>query len=120
MNIFFQLWDTTTGNLVTEFDSGDEAIEALYRVQAEDGEEALLEFALVRFSGRSPDADHEGTRPHSLRRPRAGSVGISVISKQKSAARLLDQDPAQDQSPLLATTRSITISSSSATDITSR
>jgi len=54
MNIFFQLWDTTTGNLVTEFDSEDEAIEALYRVQAEDGEEALLEFALVRFQDDHP------------------------------------------------------------------
>jgi hypothetical protein len=54
MNIFFQLWDTTTGNLVTEFDSEDEAIEALCRVQAEDGEEALLEFALVRFQDDRP------------------------------------------------------------------
>jgi hypothetical protein len=54
MNTFFQLWDRTTGNLVTEFDSEDEAIEALCRVQAEDGEEALLEFALVRFQDDRP------------------------------------------------------------------
>jgi hypothetical protein len=54
MNIFFQLWDTTTGNLVAEFISEDEAIEALGRVQAEDGEEALLEFALVRFQDDHP------------------------------------------------------------------
>ena len=54
MNTYLQLWDTTTGNLVTEFDSEDEAIEALYSVQAEDGAEALLEFALVRFQDDRP------------------------------------------------------------------
>lgn len=54
MNIFFQLWDTTTGNLISEFDSEDEALEALCRVQAEDGEEVLLEFALVRFQDDRP------------------------------------------------------------------
>jgi hypothetical protein len=54
MNTVFQLWDTTTGNLITEFDSEDEAIEALGEVRAEDGDEALLEFALVRFQDDRP------------------------------------------------------------------
>ncbi|MGH7960307.1 MAG: hypothetical protein ACRERD_00590, partial [Candidatus Binatia bacterium] len=54
MNTFFQLWDTTTGNLVTEFDSEDEAIEALCRVRAEDGYASLLEFALFRFEDDRP------------------------------------------------------------------
>jgi hypothetical protein len=54
MNAFFQLWDITTGNLVTEFDSEDEAIEALRGIQAEDGDGALLEFALFRFQDDRP------------------------------------------------------------------
>jgi hypothetical protein len=54
MNTFWQLWDTTTGNLVTEFDSEDEALESLCEVRAEDGDEALLEFALFRFQDGRP------------------------------------------------------------------
>ena len=54
MNTFFQLWDITTGNLVTEFDSEDEAIAALSGIQAEDGDEPLLELALVRFHDDRP------------------------------------------------------------------
>jgi hypothetical protein len=54
MNIFFQLWDTTTGNLVTEFDSEDKVIEVLSGVWAEDGDEPLLEFALFRFQNDRP------------------------------------------------------------------
>ena len=37
------------GNLVAEFDSEDEAIEALRKVQTEEGDESLLEFALLQF-----------------------------------------------------------------------
>ncbi len=54
MNVFFQLWDTTTGNLVTEFDSEDEAIEALRDIRADEGIEPLLEFALFRFEDDRP------------------------------------------------------------------
>ena len=54
MNTFFQLWDRTTGNLVTEFDSEDEAIEALSGIQADDGDESLLEYALFRFQDGRP------------------------------------------------------------------
>jgi hypothetical protein len=54
MNTFFQLWDRTTGNLVTEFDSEDEAIEALSGIQADDGDESLLEYALFRFQDGHP------------------------------------------------------------------
>jgi hypothetical protein len=54
MNTFLQLWDATTGNLITEFDSEEEAIDALCRVGAEDGDEAFLEFALVRFQDDRP------------------------------------------------------------------
>jgi hypothetical protein len=54
MSAFFQLWDTTTGNLITEFDSDDEAIEALRGVRAEDGDEPLPEFALFRFQDDHP------------------------------------------------------------------
>ena len=54
MNAFFQLWDTSTGNLVTEFDSEDEAIEALSRIRADEGVEPLLEFALFRFEDDRP------------------------------------------------------------------
>jgi hypothetical protein len=54
MNIFFQLWDTTTGNLVTEFDSEDEAIAALCSIRADEGIEPLLEFALLRFEDDRP------------------------------------------------------------------
>ena len=54
MNVFFQLWDTTTGNLVTEFDSEEEAIGHLRVVQADEGEESILEFALFRFEDGRP------------------------------------------------------------------
>lgn len=54
MNVFLQLWDTTLGNLVTEFASEDEAIEALCRMRAEDGDDALLEYALVSFQDDRP------------------------------------------------------------------
>jgi hypothetical protein len=54
MNTFFQLWDTTTGNIVTEFDSEDEVIQALIGVQAEDGDAPLLSFALFRFQHGRP------------------------------------------------------------------
>jgi hypothetical protein len=54
MNTFFQLWDTTTGNIVTEFDSEHDAIEALIGVQAEDGDAPLLSFALFRFQHGRP------------------------------------------------------------------
>jgi hypothetical protein len=54
MNAFFQLWDTTTGNLVTEFDSEDEAIALLCGVRAEEGDEPLLGFALFRFEDDRP------------------------------------------------------------------
>ena len=53
-NPCFQLWDITTGNLVTEFDSEDEAIEALSSVQADDGDDPLLELALFRFQDGRP------------------------------------------------------------------
>lgn len=54
MNAFFQLWDRTTGNLVAEFDSEDDVIEALSGVQREDGDESLLGFALFRFEDDRP------------------------------------------------------------------
>ena len=54
MDIFFQLWDTTTGNLVTEFDSEDEAIDHLRELQADEGEAPILEFALFRFEDVRP------------------------------------------------------------------
>lgn len=54
MNTFFQLWDITTGNLVTEFDSEDVAIEHPRTVRAEDGDEPILEFALFRFQDDRP------------------------------------------------------------------
>ena len=54
MNDFFQLWDRTTGNLVTEFESEDEAIETLWELQSEDGDGPLLELALVRFQDDRP------------------------------------------------------------------
>jgi hypothetical protein len=54
MTTFFQLWDTTTGNLVTEFDSEDEAIETLCSIRDKDGDETLLELALVRFQDDRP------------------------------------------------------------------
>lgn len=55
MNRFFQLMDVTTGNLVTEFDSEEDAIEALSEVQAADGDEPILEFALFRFQDGRPN-----------------------------------------------------------------
>ncbi len=54
MNIFFQLWDITTGNLVTEFSTEDEAIAALSGIQADAGDEPLLEYALFRFHDDHP------------------------------------------------------------------
>jgi hypothetical protein len=54
MNTFFQLWNRTTGNLITEFESEDEAIEALSGVQADEGDEPLLEYALFRFQDGRP------------------------------------------------------------------
>jgi hypothetical protein len=54
MDTFFQLWDTTSGNLVTEFDSEEEAIVALLEVQAEDGDDPILEYALFRYEDDRP------------------------------------------------------------------
>jgi hypothetical protein len=54
MNTFFLLLDTTTGNMVTEFDTEDEVIEILGEVQSNDGEGALLEYALFRYEGDHP------------------------------------------------------------------
>jgi hypothetical protein len=54
MNAFFQLWDTTTGNLVTEFDSENDAIAALSGILAKEGNEALLEYALFRYQDDHP------------------------------------------------------------------
>jgi hypothetical protein len=54
MSIFFQLLDVTTGNLITEFQSEDEAISALIAVQVEEGDEPILDFALFRFDNGRP------------------------------------------------------------------
>jgi hypothetical protein len=54
MTTFYQLMDVTTGNLITEFDSEDEAIEALSGVQADNSDESLLEYALFRFQDGCP------------------------------------------------------------------
>jgi hypothetical protein len=54
MSMFFQLLDVTTGNLVTEFQSEDEAIAALSAVQVEEGDEPILDFALFRFDNGHP------------------------------------------------------------------
>jgi hypothetical protein len=81
MNAFFQLWDTTTGNLVTEFDSEDKAIEALRGVQAEDGDGALLEFALFRF---------ENDRPTLVAKERALVQYIAHV-RQRKGLRVVPQ-----------------------------
>ena len=54
MNGFFQLLDVTTGNVVTEFQSEDDAVEALSGVQGDDGDEPILELALFRFQDGRP------------------------------------------------------------------
>jgi hypothetical protein len=54
MEIFFQLWDTASGNLVTEFGSEDAAIDALRGVQSEDGDAPFLDLALVRYEEDRP------------------------------------------------------------------
>lgn len=54
MNTFFLLLDMTTGNMVTEFDTQDEAIEILGEVQSKDGDGPLLEYALFRYEDDRP------------------------------------------------------------------
>ena len=54
MNGFFQVLDVTTGNVVTEFQSEDEAVEALSGVQVDDGDEPILELALFHFLDGRP------------------------------------------------------------------
>ena len=61
MNAFFQLWDTTSGNLVTEFESEQEATEALYQVLSEDGANPLLEWALLKFQEGHPSLVAKGS-----------------------------------------------------------
>ena len=48
------LLDTITVNKVTEFDTEDEVIEFLSAVQAKDGDEPLLEYALFRYEVDRP------------------------------------------------------------------
>jgi len=62
MSRFFQLLDVITGNVVTEFNSERETIEALRHVQAEEGDGPLLELALFRFEDEHPSliAKQEG------------------------------------------------------------
>jgi hypothetical protein len=55
MSAFLQLWDKTTGNLATELDLEDEAIEALGDVHAEEGQGPLLRLALFRFTDDRPN-----------------------------------------------------------------
>jgi hypothetical protein len=79
MDTFFQLWDTATGNLVTEFDSEDEAIGHLREVQADDGEAAILEFALFRFEdGRPTLVAKERDLVTYVARARARSLTIAT------------------------------------------
>jgi hypothetical protein len=54
MSEFYQLFDATTGNLVTEFDSEDEAIDALNGIWADEGDEPISEYTLFRFRDGKP------------------------------------------------------------------
>jgi hypothetical protein len=54
MEPFLQLMDITTGNLVAEFESDQEAIAALGRVQEDEGAESIADYALFRFLDGHP------------------------------------------------------------------
>lgn len=79
MDEFYQLWDTTTGNLVTEFDTEDEAIQALLEIQAEEGDEPILEYGLLRFQDDHPTlVARERDLVQYLERARGRGVGPAV------------------------------------------
>ena len=54
MNDFFQLLDAMTGNVVADFASERELLDALYQVRDEDGEASLAEYVLLRFCDGHP------------------------------------------------------------------
>lgn len=73
MSVFFHLLDLTTGNLVTEFRSEDEAISALNAIQVEEGDQPILDLALFRFHNGQPSlVAKQGELLHYIAHARRG------------------------------------------------
>ena len=54
MSMFYQLLDRSSGNVITEFDTEEEAFAALCRVGRDHGLEELQHLALLRFEDGHP------------------------------------------------------------------
>ena len=103
MSEFYQLFDATTGNLVTEFDSEEEAIEALNGIWADEGDEPISEYTLFRFRDGKPSvvareqdlvlylerARERGHRPASAAGRAVLVQGIDFTTDENGGRRLL-------------------------------
>lgn len=54
MDVFFELFDLVSGNVVDDFATEDEAMEALRAAEREHGLEAIHDIALLRFENGHP------------------------------------------------------------------
>ena len=81
MTTFFVLYDSTTANLVTEFDTEEEAIELLSQIQDDEGDEAILEYALFQYEDDRPTLvarEHDLVLYLARARERGASHVVSV------------------------------------------
>jgi hypothetical protein len=54
MNVFFELFDLASGNLIEDFATEEEAIEALRLAERDHGPAAISDVALLRFDDGHP------------------------------------------------------------------
>ena len=54
MNVFFEVFDLESGNLIEDFATEEEALEALRSAERDHGPEAISDIALLRFDDGHP------------------------------------------------------------------
>jgi hypothetical protein len=54
MNVFFELFDLESGNLIEDFATEEEALEALRSAERDHGPAAISDIALLRFDDGHP------------------------------------------------------------------
>ena len=54
MNVFFELFDLASGNVIEDFATEEEAVEVLRSAERDHGPEAICDIALLRFEDGHP------------------------------------------------------------------
>ncbi|MBA3450044.1 MAG: hypothetical protein H0T18_02390 [Chloroflexia bacterium] len=54
MDVFFELFDLASGNVIDDFSTEEDALEALRAAQRDHGTEAIKDVALLRFDSGHP------------------------------------------------------------------